>query len=106
MKWKIVILVVLASMILLAFQKKVLPSIFYRLLAPGYSACHRCNMPWRFVKEHITNYSEERGMFPLCENCWKSLTPKERLPYYRQLYNEWNQPGIWPQIEKAVMAEK
>ena len=26
---------------------------------------------------------------PLCETCWKDLTLRDRLPYYRRMFEEW-----------------
>lgn len=80
-----------------------------RMIAPGYGHCLRCERPWKFVEEHITEYHDGRGMFPLCERCWSELgTPEKRLPYYRELWYRWEEstPGHadWNKIEKAVMA--
>lgn len=92
---------------------------FLRLLSPGWGCCHCCGMPWRFTEGHATNYSENSGCFPLCESCWKRLTPEERLPYYRKLLDIWingqELPGWpkedyertrWPLIQKAVLEGK
>ena len=78
-------------------------------MAPGYSWCKRCETPWAFVDEHATYYTERRGVFALCQMCWAELTPQERLPFYRQVYEEWERLGCadreWPDIERAVLAE-
>lgn len=79
-------------------------------MAPGYGDCLRCHTAWAFVKGHSTSYTETSGCFPLCEACWSELTPEERLPYYRLLWNRWcadgadREPETWGQIETAVMA--
>ena len=90
-----------------------------RLIFPLYSACGRCGMPCRVTKTHVTRVNEGGGMFPLCESCWKDMTPQERLPYYRKLYESWLRPVIlpdgtkskmtnmtWEEIEIAVLAGK
>jgi hypothetical protein len=79
-----------------------------KLLAPGYSCCNRCERPWKFVEGHATSFNEYHVMFPLCEKCWQELgTPEARLPYYRQLWYEWEMrhPGYvnWDEIERSVM---
>ena len=78
-------------------------------LAPGYSWCGRCETPWKFVDHHATYYQPGRGVFALCQKCWSELTPQERLPFYRQVYEEWERLGCgdreWPDIERAVLAE-
>ncbi len=94
---------------------------FARLISPRYSACGRCGTPWRVTKHHSTNVNEMGGMFPLCESCWKGLTPQDRLPYYRKLYDSWFKnmletlpdgtpykgPNMtWEEIEAAVLAGK
>jgi hypothetical protein len=68
------------------------------------------------VESHSTDFTEARGCFPLCEYCWKSLTPEQRLPYYAQLHNIWLTQSLpnhlaevkdeWPLIEKAVLEGK
>lgn len=94
---------------------------FARLIYPFYSACGRCGMPWGATKNHVTKVTENRGIFPLCEKCWKDLTPQERLPYYRKLYESWLKTApktlpdgtpykgtnmTWEEIEAAVLAGK
>lgn len=84
-------------------------------LAPGYSWCFRCETPWLFVKHHDTEYVEltetqaGRACFALCEKCWAELTIKQRMPYYRQLWEHWESLGVgeerhWQDIEAAVLA--
>jgi len=104
-------------------------------LSPGYGTCGRCGRPWNRVEEHTTWFQEDpsepsskndsdltifvldMGCFPLCEECWGELTPKERLPYYRELFNEWTLEAIrdgyeappkkqWESIRAAVLAGK
>ena len=86
-------------------------SITAKLLAPGYGTCYRCDMPWKFVNPHSTYYVENRGCFPLCEDCWQTLTIEQRLPYYKTLWAEWQKNGPdsikkWELIEKAVLEGK
>jgi hypothetical protein len=80
-----------------------------RCIAPGYSACKRCKMPWAFTQGHCTKWNKNGGMFPLCEHCWERLSPSERLPYYKMLWQEWHEWGpvrdpAWHDVEAAVMA--
>lgn len=79
-----------------------------KILAPGYGCCGKCNTTWKFVEPHLTNYKENEGMFPLCEKCWNTLTPHQRLPYYINLYNRWNRDDETELelIKKAVLEEK
>ncbi len=93
---------------------------FARLVSPMYSACGRCGMPLNVTKHHSTDVNESGGMFPLCEKCWNDLTPQDRLPYYKKLYDSWvmtmplylpdgSQPKVnmtWEEIEAAVLAGK
>jgi hypothetical protein len=81
------------------------------LIAPNYSRCYRCGMPWKFTQGHSTPYNNDSGCFPLCEKCWGELTPQERLPYYKQLWIDWQKWGEqdiakWNEIEKAVLEGK
>lgn len=75
--------------------------------APSFGWCLRCETPWRFVKEHDTEFAPGRALFPLCEKCWRQLgTPQARMVFYRGLWMSWS-PGYarWEDIEAAVLAE-
>lgn len=83
-------------------------SVMDRILHPGYGHCGKCGMTWASVTNHITWYSTNgNGIFVLCEDCWKSLTPHERLPYYRGKWEEWGRDDFpdaqWADIERAVL---
>jgi hypothetical protein len=59
-----------------------------------------------------------KSCFPLCERCWHQLAPDERLPYYRELVDEWKffektigpiadedrAETKWPKIKASVLA--
>ncbi len=85
-----------------------IPQYLKSIPASAFSACGRCETSWKYTEGHTTYYSETSGMFPLCESCWQQLTPSERLPYYKKLYNDWKRMGdtvvSWENIEKAVLA--
>jgi len=73
--------------------------------APGYGWCFKCLTPWAFIEGHSTFYRDGRGCLPLCTLCWGEMTPEERLPYYRQLWEEWAAGyAEWSDIERAVAA--
>lgn len=77
-------------------------------MSPGYSFCKRCATTWEFVRSHSTQYNDGSGCFPLCEMCWGELTPEERLPFYRRLYEKWLESGplpeeTWFEIQEAVL---
>ena len=78
-----------------------------QVISPAYSCCGRCGITWNFVENHSTMITQSTGMFPLCEDCWSELAIKERLPYYKALYNKWGSgKQDWDNIEKAVLAGK
>lgn len=93
-----------------------------QLINPYTGSCGRCHTTWTFVCEHDTPYSDDSGCFPLCEKCWAELTPEQRLPYYRRLWESWPDTHrktapdgteipplpteIWWQIQRAVLAGK
>jgi len=54
-----------------------------------YGECGHCGRTWDKVRGHSTLIDGRTGMFPLCEDCWKAMTPQERLPYYFALYSSW-----------------
>jgi hypothetical protein len=76
-----------------------------RFLFPSYSWCGRCGRPWKGIECHATPYGNGRGVFPLCERCWSSLTPVDRLPYYERLANfqHWKS-GERAEVRAAVEA--
>jgi hypothetical protein len=80
-----------------------------------HGACYKCERCWGVVgydNIHSTMYENSRGCFPLCQSCWKSLTPDARLPYYRRLWALWISQGStekeasWEHIEHAVLEGK
>jgi hypothetical protein len=75
-----------------------------RLLAPGYSYCRRCGMPWNRVKGHDTPYLKGRACFPLCEGCWETLGhPEARIEYYAALLDAWDQDRpVEPEVRAAI----
>lgn len=94
-----------------SFKERLSQASASKAAHPGYGQCGRCFLAWPDTKGHTTEYSESGGCFPLCEDCWTELTPKERLPYYRQLWLSWHQWGPvthvkWEDIEAAVLAGK
>ncbi len=89
-----------------------------RAFSPGYSHCYRCGRPWSIAREHSTKCTETWGCFPLCEACWRELTPGDRIYYYRLLWLKWKKadresdyngltyPELWELIERAVLDGK
>lgn len=87
-------------------------------LFPGYGHCKRCKLNWKLAARHATPYLRaDYGTFsmsPLCEQCWQECSVEQRLPYYLELWEEWNELEEWPRdadadwqtIENAVREEK
>lgn len=75
--------------------------------AQGYSGCNNCGGTWDWKEGHSTTFMEGSGMFPLCEECWASMTVEQRLPHYRSVAMWWGEDGRkwWPLIERAVRKE-
>ena len=59
----------------------------------GYSGCNRCGDRWNWKEKHIVPYGNASGMFPLCEECYQQISPKERYHYCRELAREWEKWG-------------
>jgi hypothetical protein len=69
----------------------------------GYGGCERCHDTWNWKKYHVTEYGEGGGCFPLCEECWKALSPTERTPFYDRLVDSWLsmcEPEEYPRVEE------
>lgn len=82
-----------------------------KLFAPSYGWCLRCQTPWAFVPYHSTDWGS-KGCIALCEKCWHELSLHQRLPYYRQLVEQWHErPDLrelsfeaeWQLVERAVL---
>lgn len=86
---------------------------------PDNSWCGCCYRPWPICKEHLTDFGGRRsgGCFALCEECWEELTPEERLPFYKKVYELWRSFGlldyngqpwedVWELMKSAVLAGK
>lgn len=89
----------------------------------GYGECLRCHDSWAWKPHHTTYYNLSTGCFPLCDECWLSLTPEQRLPFYAEMvadfcsgtykgaFDKSSEQIIeyledWPQIRDAVLAGK
>lgn len=75
--------------------------------ASGYGGCQCCHDTWDWKRKHATMFSDGKGCFPLCEECWGGMSIPERLPYYKDMQSEWTALGDngenWPAIEAAVL---
>lgn len=71
------------------YRTRKLASPLLRSLKPGCGCCYRCKIPWAMIESHSTPYRKGSACFPLCELCWRVLSPKARVPFYRMLYDEW-----------------
>ena len=71
----------------------------------GYSGCSHCGGTWNWKQGHSipTSISKVKaladgtpyypsGMFPLCEECYRKLSPQERYSYCRKLWVSWGCP--------------
>lgn len=77
------------------------------LIDAAYSWCLYCDRSWRVVDGHHTFLNEHSGVFPLCEGCWKTLSVEHRIPFYRKLYEMYDEPKEpWEVWEKAVREGK
>ncbi|GAH45424.1 unnamed protein product [marine sediment metagenome] len=55
----------------------------------GYSGCGRCGGTWNWKEGETIYYSEGRGMFPLCKECFEELDEEEILSYCKKLMKCW-----------------
>jgi hypothetical protein len=91
--------------------RKVL-GIFSRFAAFGNAfekvPCARCGVTWKFTKHHATKINENVTDIVLCEYCFKSLSPHERLPFYKMWYDRrsaFTKQEDWNDYETAVLRE-
>jgi hypothetical protein len=77
-------------------------------------ACYRCNDKLNWKAKHHTSFGDCQSCHPLCEECWRTLKPDERLPFYRTMVDKWFQARsfddkrdfaqIYEAIKKSVLA--
>lgn len=84
-------------------KKRLALAAIARRAAPGFSYCYRCTMPWKYTEAHITNYSNNRGCFPLCQQCWSEISIQHRIPYYEMLFARWEQDKPMEAGEKEAI---
>jgi hypothetical protein len=71
-----------------------------------FSSCQRCGISWKWVNSHSTRTGPDCGVAPLCEKCWRELTPKQRVPFYELARIEYRWPISQAALEAAVLAEQ
>lgn len=76
---------------------------------PRMSTCNRCGGAWNWKKGHIVDYTEwrNRGMFPICEDCWNETSPHVRYNYCVNLVRSWALDSkSTPRIDWDVVAKE
>jgi hypothetical protein len=75
--------------------------------------CECCEERISFNKMHWTRYRPFRSwVASLCGECWKLLSPKDRLLFYRETFKKWEKIGMaqiwgpWEMIERKVLRGK
>jgi hypothetical protein len=84
-----------------------------RLIPCKYGSCLRCGITHCFSSFHITVVKEHTtGIGVICQPCYESLTPQDRLPFYRMFIEIYRKHGVVydknhiDEIERAVMSEQ
>ena len=60
----------------------------------GFGGCLRCGDTWNWKKHHNISYAQGRGMFPLCEECYRSASVLVRKLYVDKLIGIWIANGL------------
>lgn len=55
----------------------------------GYGSCYICGDTWNWKEEHTIYFTEGRGAFPTCEECWQTKSNKEIIDAVGQLCSNW-----------------
>ena len=78
------------------------------VIDPESEVCFLCEIKLSCITSHTTWYKEGLGCECLCEWCWDELVPKERVPFYQQLWDTWTSPdpSDWELIKVAVLEGK
>jgi len=48
----------------------------------GFGSCRRCGHTWNWKRGHSIDYTDTRGIFVMCEECWEESTEEEKLNLY------------------------
>ena len=65
--------------------------------------CPRCGWQfWIFRRIHWTRFGPTKGVMALCQPCWRTLLPHERLPYYQRTFQLWRE--TWEEGERLLAA--
>lgn len=73
----------------------------------SYGCCQECGDTWNWKKEQNIAYADGCGMFPLCVECFKRLSPKKIEEHCISLMVEWGYfedkiKGYLPRIRKEI----
>jgi hypothetical protein len=75
---------------------------FLQQLFPDESTCSHCQWPWGLVQQHSVMVGPSRGVFVLCEYCWRHLRSYGRDEVIRRLHHECREKH-WPDMNQAVL---
>jgi hypothetical protein len=86
---------------------------FYRLIPklvrvfnPGYSYCKHCGLPWNIVNPKDVNFTENRGFFIVCTDCWEKCSIEKLKTYLFCRYVEYWKDGTFDLRLNALIKEK
>lgn len=104
MKYYIAAFVLLVFVLFSALNYQPINNVLFH---KGYATCGKCNKTWDVVPSHNTYYKMHTAVFALCEKCWQSLTPEDRVPYYKRMidkyWSEKDKNENWDLIQSAVL---
>jgi len=81
-------------------RRRIAPML--KQLFPGCGTCEHCDWPWALVDSHTTPLTEGRGVFPLCEYCWRHLRAYGREDEIRRLYHQVREKH-WEDMEPCLL---
>jgi len=80
----------------------------------GFGSCYHCGDSWYWKKNFDIRYDVGSGMFPLCHECFESLSFEAIIEYCQKCWDSWciSDPNTFPEdfpvmiIAASVKLEK
>lgn len=74
-------------------RKDSIKAKYLRFVNPSLSYCKHCGLPWNHCESRSVEYSNGRGCFAVCTDCWKECSLEELKGYYTDIFNNWSKQG-------------
>lgn len=67
--------------------------------------CYRCQDKANWKERHFTLYAPGLACGPLCQQCWATLQPLERLPFYLIFIDRTFSNGAYTSVRDEILQQ-